>query len=167
MARSRRATIAVISDTHLARGARRLPDACLRELERAELILHGGDFVAASVLEELAALAPVEAVHGNMDEPALRAVLPEERVVEVRGARIGMLHTPGPRAGRKERLVARFGGCHAVVYGHTHVPEVTRHGGVWILNPGSPTERRRAPARAMLLLEVEAGRLEPRLLELP
>ena len=161
------ATIAVISDTHLPRGARRLADACLRELERANLTLHGGDFVAASVLEDLAALAPVEAVHGNMDEPALRAVLPEERVVEVEGVRIGMVHIPGPRAGRAERLVARFPGCDAVVYGHTHVPEVTQHRGVWILNPGSPTERRRASARAMILLEVEPGRLEPRLIELP
>jgi putative phosphoesterase len=123
--------------------------------------------VAASVLHDLAALAPVEAVHGNMDEPALRTALPEQRVVDVGGARIGMVHIPGPRAGREERLVARFPGCQAVVYGHTHVPEATRHGNVWILNPGSPTERRRASARAMLLLDVEPGRLEPRLLELP
>jgi uncharacterized protein len=122
--------------------------------------------VAASVLEELAVLAPVEGVHGNMDEPELRAALPEEKVVEVEGARIGMVHIAGPRAGRDERLVTRFPGCHAVVYGHTHVPDLTRHGDVWILNPGSPTERRRASARAMLLLEVEADRLEPRLHEL-
>jgi predicted phosphodiesterase len=93
--------------------------------------------------------------------------LPDERVVEVAGARIGMVHIPGPRAGREDRLVARFPRCHAVVYGHTHVPDITRHRDVWILNPGSPTERRRALARAMLLLEIQAGRLEPRLLELP
>jgi uncharacterized protein len=160
-------TIAVISDTHLPRGARRLPDSCLRELERADLILHGGDFVAASVLEDLAAVAHVEAVHGNMDEPALTATLPAERVVEVEGVRIGMVHIPGPRPGRHERLAVRFPGCDAVVYGHTHLPEVTLHGDLWILNPGSPTERRRASARAMLLIEVEADRLEPRLLELP
>jgi putative phosphoesterase len=123
--------------------------------------------VAASVLEELAGLAPVEGVHGNMDEPALRAALPEERVVEVDGARIGMVHIAGPQAGREERLVTRFPGCNAVVYGHTHVPDVSRRGNVWILNPGSPTERRRAPSRAMLLLEVERDRLEPRLHELP
>jgi hypothetical protein len=118
------------------------------------------------VLEDLAALAPVEAVYGNMDEPALRTALPEQRVVEVGDVRIGMVHIPGAREGREERLVARFPRCHAVVYGHTHVPEVTRHGNVWILNPGSPTERRRASARAMLVVEVEPGRLEPRLLEL-
>jgi hypothetical protein len=123
--------------------------------------------VAASVLEELAALAPVEGVHGNMDEPALRTALPEERVVEIDGALIGMVHIAGPQAGREERLVTRFPRCHAVIYGHTHVPEMTRRGNVWILNPGSPTERRRAPTRAMLLLEIEGDRLEPRLHELP
>jgi uncharacterized protein len=122
--------------------------------------------VAAKVLEELRALAPVEAVHGNMDDSDLRTALPEERIVDVDGARIGMVHIPGPRAGREERLAARFPRCHAVVYGHTHVPDLTRYGDVWILNPGSPTERRRASARAMLLLDVEADRLEPRLLEL-
>jgi uncharacterized protein len=156
--------VAVLSDTHLPRGARRLPDACLRELERAELILHGGDVVAASVLEELRELAPVEAVRGNMDRPEL-SLLPERRVVEAGGARIGMIHDAGPRAGREDRLVGAFPGCSAVVYGHTHVPQVERVGGVWILNPGSPTERRRAPIRSLLVLVVEEGRISPRLVE--
>jgi putative phosphoesterase len=123
--------------------------------------------VAASVLRELEAYAPVEAVFGNMDEPALKETLPERRVVEVEGVRIGMVHISGPAAGREERLVSWFPGCDAVVYGHTHVPQVERHAGVWILNPGSPTERRRAPARAMLLLRVSGPRLEPELVELP
>lgn len=123
--------------------------------------------MATSVLEQLAELAPVEAVHGNMDERALKAALPEQRIVEVEAARIGMLHVPGPRTGREQRLLARFPGCDAVLYGHTHVPELTRHRGVWLLNPGSPTERRRAQTRAMILIELERGRLEPRLLELP
>jgi uncharacterized protein len=122
--------------------------------------------VAERVLQDLQAIAPVEAVHGNMDEQALKVALPEERVVEVEGLRIGMVHIAGPQAGRNERLVTRFPGCDAVVYGHTHVPEVTRYGAVWILNPGSPTERRRAPTRAMILLEAGAGGTEARLLEL-
>jgi uncharacterized protein len=161
------ARLAVISDTHLPRGARRLSDECLRELERADLILHGGDFVAASVLEEIAQLAPVEAVHGNMDEPALKDALPERRVVEVEGARIGMVHVPGARPGREERLASRFSSCDAIVYGHTHVAEMTQHGGVWILNPGSPTERRRAATRGMIVVEVADGRLDPQIVELP
>jgi putative phosphoesterase len=150
----------------MPRGSRRLPDECLRLLAESDLILHAGDVVAASVLEELRELAPVHAVHGNMDEPALKAALPETRVVEVEGARIGMIHEPGAAAGRAERLAARFPDCLAVVYGHTHLPEVTRHGSVWILNPGSPTERRRAPARTMMVLEAEDGGVEPKPVEL-
>ena len=132
----------------------------MAELARAELILHAGDVVAASVLRELAELAPVEAVHGNMDEPALRAGLPERRVVEVEAVRIGLVHIPGARAGREERLLSWFPGCDAVVYGHTHLPQVERHRGVWILNPGSPTERRRAPRHSMLVLEARRGELD-------
>jgi hypothetical protein len=89
-------------------GKRRLPRECLRRLEDADLILHAGDVVGASVLEELERLAPVQAVAGNMDEPALLVALPERRVVEVDGARIGMVHTPGTAVGRGERLVAAF-----------------------------------------------------------
>ena len=140
----------------------------MAELAAAELIVHAGDFVALSVLEELRALAPVEAVYGNMDEPALRESLPEERVVEVAGARIGVVHVPGPAAGREARLAARFPGCEAVVYGHTHLPQVARvgPGGVWILNPGSPTERRRGPVHSMLVLEVEGAEIRPELVTL-
>ena len=120
------------------------------------------------MLEELSTLGPpVEAVYGNMDEPALKAALPKERVAELAGARIGMVHIPGPAAGRAGRLRARFPDCDAIVYGHTHVPEVTRDEGVWVLNPGSPTERRRGPTHAMLVLQVRAGQVRPKLVELP
>jgi uncharacterized protein len=159
--------IAVIADTHLPRGTRRLPPKCLEELARAELILHAGDFVAPSVLDELGALAPVEAVYGNMDDAALQASLPRERVVEAGGVRIGMLHIPGPRAGRAKRLVEAFAGCQAVVYGHTHEPELTAAGGMLLLNPGSPTERRRAATRSMLVLETREKDLEAGFIALP
>jgi putative phosphoesterase len=159
--------VAVISDTHLPRGARRLPEACLARLRGADLILHGGDVVAASALEELRALGPpVEAVYGNMDDAELRQTLPLERVVEAGEARIGMLHVPGPAAGREARLAARFPDCNAVVYGHTHIPQVERFQHLWILNPGSPTERRRAPTRTMLVLEIRGARIVPELVTL-
>lgn len=159
--------VAVISDTHLPRGARRLPEACLEALRAADLILHGGDLSAASALEELRALGPpVQAVHGNADEPALRAALPGQLVVEVEDVRIGMVHIPGPAAGREDRLVRRFPGCDAVVFGHTHLPVVERHAGVWLLNPGSPTERRRGPFRSFLLLRVRGRRIRPELVAL-
>ena len=133
----------------------------------ADLIIHGGDFSAASVLEELRALGPpVQAVYGNADEPALRELLPKELVVEVEEARIGVVHIPGPAAGRAERLVRRFPGCDAVVFGHTHLPVVERHGWVWLLNPGSPTERRRGPVHSFLRLSVAGRRIRPELVEI-
>ncbi len=159
--------VAVISDTHMPRGTRRLPAACVDRLRSADTIIHAGDFTAVSVLDELEALgAPLHGVHGNMDDAGVRARLPAERIVEVGGARIAVIHDAGSREGREARLLRRFPGCDAVVYGHTHLPEVSRHDGVWVLNPGSPTERRRAPTHTMLLLEVDAGRIEPELLDL-
>ena len=159
--------VAVIGDTHLPRGSRALPEECLRRLRGAELILHTGDHSTLASLEELRALGPpVEAVYGNADEPALRELLPKELVVEAGGARIGITHIPGPRAGSEDRLRSRFPGCDAVVYGHTHVPQVERDGGVWILNPGSPTERRRSPSWTMLELRIRDAVIAPELIEL-
>jgi len=152
--------VAVLADTHLPRGGRRLSDACLRELGRADLILHAGDFVAASVLEELRGLAPVEAIHGNQDDAELRAQLPRRRVVTVAGHRIGMVHEPGRRLGRAARLASMFPDCDVVLYGHTHVAELICHGSVLLLNPGSPTERRRAPARTIAVVRVTESRLD-------
>ena len=122
--------------------------------------------MAASVLDELRGLAPVEAVYGNMDEAGLRETLPRERVVDAGGARIGMVHIPGPRVGREARLLARFPGCAAVVFGHTHVPQVEEWEGVWVLNPGSPTERRSAPVHSMIELDVEGAMVSARLVTL-
>jgi uncharacterized protein len=157
--------IAVIADTHMPRGSRMLPGGCVERLQDADLILHAGDLTGVAFLEELCSFGPpVEAVHGNMDEPDVQGRLPVERVVEAAGAQIGMVHIPGPAARRAERLTARFPASAAVVYGHTHVAEITRHGETWILNPGSPTERRRSPSRSMLWLVVTAGRIEPELL---
>jgi uncharacterized protein len=159
--------VAVIADTHLPRGARRILDACLDRLRAADVILHAGDVTAASVLDELAALGPpIHAVHGNMDDATLQARLPGTLEVDVAGLRIGMTHDAGPRAGREERLVRRFPGCAAVVYGHTHEPQVARVGEAWILNPGSPTERRRSPSHTMLVLEVVGGTIRPELIPL-
>jgi hypothetical protein len=159
--------IAVISDTHMPKGTRALPDLCVERLRAADLILHGGDIVGEPFLEELLALGrPVQGVYGNMDDPALKARLPKERIVEAGEARIGMVHIPGPRAGREARLLARFPSCDAIVYGHTHVPELERHDGVWILNPGSPTERRSSPERTMLELIVTGRKLAPTLISL-
>jgi putative phosphoesterase len=121
-------------------------------LQAADVILHVGDFTAASVLQQLQDLAPVAAVHGNMDEPALRSLLPDRVVVEEEGVRVGLVHDPGPVTGRHERLRGAFPDCGLVVYGHTHLPELVSVAGVWFLNPGSPTERRRAPGHTMAVV---------------
>jgi uncharacterized protein len=133
----------------------------------ADLLLHAGDFVSIAFFEELGSLGPLlEGVGGNMDEPALKQRLPRQRVVEVAGVRIGMVHDAGPRLRREARLAARFEDCDAVVYGHTHVPQVERFQHLWILNPGSPTERRSAPSHSMILLTIQGGRILPELVTL-
>jgi len=159
--------VAVISDTHLPRGSRTLPPACVQRLRAADLILHGGDLLSQAFLDELRSFGPpVWAVHGNADEAALKELLPREVLVEAGGATIAMVHNGGPAAGRPERLAARFPGCAAVVYGHSHRPEVVRAGQVWILNPGSPTERRQAPEHTMIELRIARGRITPKLVSL-
>ena len=111
------------------------------------------------MLEELRELAPVEAVQGNMDEPALQAVLPERAILDAEGMRIGLIHDAGRRAGRHNRLLRGFVGCDLVAYGHSHVPELARAGETWIVNPGSPTERRRAAAHTMVVVRAGAPEL--------
>jgi putative phosphoesterase len=152
------AIVAVIADTHLPRGSRRLPPACVERLRRADLMVHAGDFVSAAALGDLRSLGPpLAAVHGNLDAAELRRRLPAERTVEVAGTRIGLIHDAGPARGRLERLRRRFEAADAVVFGHSHIPLHEIEGGFQIFNPGSPTDRRRAPRHTMGIARVEAG----------
>jgi uncharacterized protein len=159
--------VAVISDTHLPRGARRLPDAFVERIRAADLLLHAGDFMTVEVLRELERIGPpLVGVHGNVDTAELRRLLPAERIVRAEDARIAMVHDAGPSAGRLERLRRRFGdSADAVVFGHSHLPLHERAAdGFQIFNPGSPTERRRAPAHTMGLAQVEGSSIEFRLI---
>src|ERR687895_1800820 len=150
--------LAIISDTHMPRGARALPAACVEQLRAADAILHAGDFVEASVLAALEALGPpVYAVRGNVDSAELQARLPLTRVVEAEGARIAMLHDAGPAAGRLRRMRRRFPDADAVVFGHSHLPLHESADGFAIFNPGSPTERRRSPHHTMGMATVDGG----------
>ena len=160
--------IAVISDTHMPRGNRALPARAVMELREADAILHGGDFMRAEVLELLQGLGPpVHGIHGNVDDEALRRMLPAARVVELGGARIGMLHDAGPRTGRLARMRFRFKDADAVVFGHSHLPlHEADADGFQIFNPGSPTERRSAPTHTMGIATVEDGRVHFELLPL-
>jgi putative phosphoesterase len=152
--------IAVIADTHMPKGARRLPERCTELIGAADATIHVGDFFAASVLEELQELSPaVLAVHGNVDEPALRRALPEELEVELGGRTVALLHDAGTAKGRLLRMRRRFPGADAVVFGHSHLPLHEKEDGFQIFNPGSPTERRRAPRASMGLLGYSSGRL--------
>jgi putative phosphoesterase len=151
--------LAIVSDTHLPRGSRALPEACVQRLRAADAVLHAGDFVELEILRGIEALGPpVYAVRGNVDSPELQALLPAMRVLEFGRARIGMLHDAGPAQGRLERMRRRFPDADAVVYGHTHLPWHEEHEGFTLFNPGSPTERRRAPSHTMGVATVR-GRL--------
>ena len=159
--------IAILADTHMPRGSRRLPGACLERLREADLIVHAGDFVAAAVLGEIESIGPpVAAVHGNVDDYTLSRDLPEERVLEVAGARVGLVHDAGPARGRLGRLRRRFPDADAAVFGHSHLPLHEREGGFQIFNPGSPTERRRAPHRSMGMATVDQGEIRFELVQL-
>lgn len=148
-----RMRIVILSDTHMPRGQRSLPAACVERCRAADLILHAGDLMRLSVLRALEALGPpVHAIHGNVDDAEVRDELPERRTVELPGGvRIGMVHDAGQRTGRLARLRRAFPGHDAVVFGHSHLPlhERDPEDGFQILNPGSPTERRRAPTHTM------------------
>jgi uncharacterized protein len=152
--------VAVISDTHLPRGARRIPDACVERMRTADAILHAGDLMELQVLEALQALGPpVYAVRGNVDSWELQARLPQLRTVELKGIRVGMVHDAGPAAGRLERLHRRFPDADAVVFGHSHIPLHEHKPGFQIFNPGSPTDRRRQPRHTMGLATVDGDTL--------
>jgi putative phosphoesterase len=150
--------LAIISDTHMPRGNRTIPPACLDHCRAADAILHVGDLSDVPVLELLRALGPpVHAIHGNVDSAAIRAILPARRELELDGVRIGMIHAPGPAAGRLHRLRSAFPRCQAVIFGHTHMPEHGEQDGFQVFNPGSPTERRRAPVHTMGAARIADG----------
>jgi uncharacterized protein len=152
--------IAVIADTHMPKGRRVLPEECVTRIRQADALIHAGDFSTASVLAELRQLCPVVlAVHGNVDDAELRRELPEALEVEIGGRTVAVVHDAGPSKGRLERMRARFADADAVVFGHSHLPLHEKADGFQIFNPGSPTERRRAPRTSMGLLHPEGTEL--------
>ncbi len=159
--------IAILADTHMPRGPRRLPEACLARLRAADLIIHAGDFMALAVLRELRSYGPVIGVHGNVDEPELRMALPLVAVVPVGDRRLVVIHDAGPSGRRLERLRSSFPDADAVIFGHSHLPLHERaRDGFQIFNPGSPTERRRAAHHTMGGLRPADAGLEFELIEL-
>jgi putative phosphoesterase len=145
----------VIADTHIPRRAKALPEVLTPHLERADLILHAGDLMDPTLLYELAAQTRVRAVHGNLDPP--EAGLPETLEFEFGGARIAMIHDSGPRRGRRNRMRCRFPEARVVVFGHSHIPWLEDEDGLLLLNPGSPTDKRRQPEHTFALLHAQRG----------
>ena len=153
--------IGVISDTHMPSRARELPADCRARLAACDAIIHAGDHSDAASLAALRAIGPpVVAVHGNVDGDDLRAALPATAALDAGGVRVEVVHNGGPAEGRLRRLRKRFPQAGVVVFGHSHIPLMEREDGFMILNPGSPTDRRRQPRHTMGLLRVDAGRAE-------
>jgi putative phosphoesterase len=160
--------VVLLADTHLPRFGRRLPEPVERALARADRILHAGDITAPFVLDLLRAYAPTDAIAGNNDPPELVERLGLTRIVELEDVRIGLTHGhAGPGRTTPERAWRTFAAAEfpvdAIAFGHSHVPIVERRDGVWLLNPGSPTDRRRQPAFSFVSLEVDGRELRPRL----
>ncbi|MGW2635884.1 metallophosphoesterase family protein [Streptomyces sp. NPDC001348] len=151
----------LMSDTHLPKRAKRLPDELLAELPRADVVIHAGDWVDTATLDLLEVRSRrLVAVYGNNDGPQLRARLPEVAYADLGGLRFGVVHETGPAQGREVRCAARFPELDVLVFGHSHIPwDTTAPGGLRLLNPGSPTDRRRQPHCTYLTATVADGTL--------
>jgi uncharacterized protein len=152
--------VVVLSDTHAPRFWKSCPPPVAEQLRRADLILHAGDVCTPAVLNELTAFAPVKVVSGNNDGEDVAAWGALETIeFEAEGLRIGMIHDSGPRTGRLARMRRRFPAADLVVFGHSHIPLDETDGDLRILNPGSPTDKRRQPHGTVLLLDIIGGAL--------
>jgi uncharacterized protein len=153
--------LVLTSDTHLPKRARDLPDQLWAAIDAADVVVHAGDWVEVAALDALAARAArLIACYGNNDGPALRARLPEVARATVDGVRLAVVHETGSSAGREQRCAARFPDVDVLVFGHSHIPwDTTAASGLRLLNPGSPTDRRRQPFATFMTATMETGRL--------
>jgi putative phosphoesterase len=153
--------LAILSDTHVPQRARSLPDAVWRAIDDAEVVIHAGDWNDIPLLDEIEARATrLLAVYGNNDGPSLRRRLPEVARATLGGVRIAVVHETGGRDGRDARMAARHPDTDVLVFGHSHIPwDSTTRTGLRLLNPGSPTDRRRQPLATFLTATASDGRL--------
>lgn len=158
--------VAILSDTHL-RGGRPLPAGAAERIAAADIAIHAGDVSDVEALEAMVALGtPLHAVHGNVDSPQVVKSLPETLSVTVEGVTFAVIHDAGQRRGRLERMCRRFPDADVVVFGHSHMPLHESGGGLHIFNPGSPTQRRRAPSHTMGIAGVDDGSLQLEIVDL-
>ncbi|CAL9664552.1 metallophosphoesterase family protein [Streptomyces sp. enrichment culture] len=151
----------LVSDTHLPKRARELPAPLLAEVPRADVVVHAGDWVDTATLDLLESRSRrLVGVYGNNDGPELRARLPEVARADLGGLRFGVVHETGAARGRERRCAARFPDLDVLVFGHSHIPwDTTADTGLRLLNPGSPTDRRRQPYCTYMTAAVTRGRL--------
>jgi putative phosphoesterase len=151
----------LLADTHVPGRARDLPDQVWAAVAEADLVVHAGDWVDESLLDALQARAArLLGCWGNNDGPGLRARLPEIGYADLDGLRLGVVHETGSSAGRESRCAARFPDLDVLIFGHSHIPwDTTTASGLRLLNPGSPTDRRRQPHATYLTARVHAGQL--------
>lgn len=150
-----------MADTHVPKRARDLPEQLWRAVDDADVVVHAGDWVCVQLLDTLLARANrLVAVVGNNDGPSLSARLPEIATAELDGVRLAVVHETGPARGREQRCAARFPDTDVLVFGHSHIPwDTVAPTGLRLLNPGSPTDRRRQPTCSWMTAEIENGRL--------
>ncbi|WP_413805311.1 metallophosphoesterase family protein [Streptomyces sp. OE57] len=151
----------LMSDTHLPRRAKALPGELLERLPDADVVIHAGDWVDLATLDLLEERSRrLLGVYGNNDGSELRARLPEVAQAELAGVRLGVVHETGQSKGRERRCAERFPDLDVLVFGHSHIPwDTTAEGRLRLLNPGSPTDRRRQPYCTFMTAAIEAGRL--------
>lgn len=148
----------LLADTHVPKRARTLPAAVRRAASAVDLIVHAGDWVEEQVLDDLLALGPVLGVWGNNDGADLRARLPEVARAEIEGVSLAVVHETGAAAGREKRMDAAFPDTDLLVFGHSHIPwDTVTPAGLRLLNPGSPTDRRRQPACTLMTATLSGG----------
>ncbi|MDD7928624.1 metallophosphoesterase family protein [Microbacterium thalli] len=150
----------LLADTHIPGRARVLPDAVLAAADAADLIVHAGDWVSAAVLDELERHGEVIGVWGNNDGDDLRARLPEVARRRIEEVDVAVVHETGASTGREKRMDAAYPDDDVLVFGHSHIPwDTTTPRGLRLLNPGSPTDRRRQPHKTFLTLTVDGAEL--------
>jgi len=162
---SAHARVALVSDTHVPRFAGRFPSGLAHvAAERPDLIVHCGDLTELQAVTALEAIAPVRAVAGNNDGLEIEARFGRRAIVEIAGARIGVVHGDGASGTTLGRALAAFADedVAVIAFGHSHVPYCRLHGTTWVVNPGSLCDRRRQPAYGFAILEIASGVVSPR-----
>ncbi len=158
--------ILVISDTHIPRSAQDMPEAIYKEIEKADMVIHAGDFVEKEIYEKLKSLRPVKAVCGNMDSAELTRILNSKEVFEAGGVRIGLIHGYGAPVNIVETVTKEFKDVDVIIFGHSHAALNITQDGILLFNPGSPTDKVFASVNTYGILEIASGKIEGKIIKL-